>query len=70
MNPTDYFIFVLFIALGCFSMIAALFNLDWYFRTSAAQSFVNWFGRKGARIFYLLLGVLLIICGCLGIIYW
>ena len=36
MEPADYFILAVFIALGLFSLIAALFNLDWYFNTSGA----------------------------------
>ena len=70
MSPADYFIFVLFMALGCFSLVAALFNFEWYFQTSAALNFVRWFGRRGARWFYALLGLLLILCGALGMIYW
>ena len=70
MSPADYFIFVLFMALGCFSLVAALFNFEWFFQTSAAQNFVRWFGRRGARWFYALLGVLLMACGALGMIYW
>ena len=55
MEPTEYFILILFIALGIFSVIAAILNLDWYFQTSGAMTFVMWLGRKGARIFYALL---------------
>ena len=69
MEPADYFILVVFIALGLFSLIAALFNLDWYFNTSGASTFVHKFGRGGARIFYALLGLALIACGLLGIAY-
>ncbi|WP_321571508.1 immunity 17 family protein [Parabacteroides goldsteinii] len=47
-----------------------MFNFDWYFETSGATTFVNKFGRKGARIFYALLGLALIGCGTLGLIYW
>ena len=68
MGPPEYFILVLFIALGSFSIVAAIFNLDWYFKTSGAMTFVNWFGRGGARVFYALLGVGLIACGVLGLI--
>ena len=57
MEPTDYFILAVFIALGLFSLIAALFNLDWYFNTSGASTFVHKLGRGGARIFYALLGL-------------
>ena len=70
MEPTDYFILAIFIALGAFSLVAAIFNFDWYFETSGATTFVNKFGRKGARIFYALLRLALIGCGTLGLIYW
>ena len=68
--PTEYFILILFIALGIFSVIAAILNLDWYFQTSGAMTFVRWLGRKGARIFYALLGLGLIACGVAGLIFW
>lgn len=70
MEPSEYFILVLFIALGLFSIVAAIFNFDWYFKTSGAMTFVNWLGRSGARIFYVLLGMGLIACGVLGLVYW
>lgn len=70
MEPTDYFMLAIFVALGIFSLVAAIFNFDWYFETSGAVTFVNKFGRKGARIFYALLGAALIGCGILGLIYW
>ena len=69
MSPADYFIFVLFMALGCFSLVAALLNIEWYLQTSAAQNFVRWFGRSGSRWIYALLGLLLILCGAIGMIY-
>ena len=69
MDPSEYFILSLFIALGLFSIVAAICNFDWYFKTSGAMTFVNWFGR-GARIFYALLGIGLIACGALGLMYW
>lgn len=70
MEPSEYFILALFIALGVFSMVAAAFNFDWYFQTSGAMTFVRRFGRRGARIFYALLGVALIACGVAGLLYW
>lgn len=70
MDPSEYFILVLFIALGLFSIVAAAFNFDWYFETSGAMTFVKWLGRKGARIFYVLLGIGLITCGVAGLLYW
>ncbi len=70
MGPSEYFILILFIALGAFSIVAALFNFDWYFETSGATTFVRWLGRKGARVFYTLLGAGLIACGTAGLLYW
>lgn len=70
MGPSEYFILILFIALGAFSIVAALFDFDWYFETSGATTFVRWLGRKGARIFYALLGAGLIACGTAGLLYW
>ena len=70
MTPSEYFIFALFIGLGVFSVVAAVLDLEWYFQTSAAQTFVRWLGRTGARLFYVLLGVGLIACGVLAILYY
>lgn len=70
MGPSEYFILVLFIALGTFSIVAAALNLDWYFKTAAALTFVNWLGRTGARLFYVLLGLALIGCGVAGLMFW
>lgn len=70
MEPSEYMILAIFIALGLFSVVAALFNFDWYFETSGAMTFVKWLGRGGARIFYFLLGLALVTCGILGLLYW
>ena len=55
MTPSEYFIFALFIGLGVFSVVAAVLDLEWYFQSSAAQTFVRWLGRTGACLFYVLL---------------
>lgn len=70
MEPTEYFILILFIALGYSRLSLQILNLDWYFQTSGAMTFVRWLGRKGARIFYALLGLGLIACGVAGLIFW
>ena len=54
----------------CFIEWPEILNLDWYFQTSGAMTFVRWLGRKGARIFYALLGLGLIACGVAGLIFW
>ena len=70
MTPSEYFIFALFIGLGVFSVVAAVLDLEWYFQTRGAQTFVRWLGRTGARLFYVLLGIGLISCGVLAILYY
>jgi small neutral amino acid transporter SnatA (MarC family) len=70
MTPSEYIILILFILLGLFSIIAAIGNMDWYFQTEGARFFVRYFGRTGARVFYVLLGLALIACGVAGFIYW
>lgn len=63
MDTSEIIIFSIFIGLGLFSLIAAIRNYDWYFNTHGAMMFVKWFGRKGARVFYGALGLILIACG-------
>ncbi len=70
MAPSEYFILILFIALGLFSLVAAIWNIDWYFQTDGARMFVQRLGRNGARVFYILLGLALIACGVAGFVYW
>lgn len=59
----DYFIILLFVFLGLFLVAASAMNLEWFFRTNGASTFVNWLGRTGARILYGLLGLIQIVCG-------
>ena len=70
MAPSEYFILILFIALGLFSLVAAIWNIDWYFQTDGARMFVRRMGRNGARMFYALLGLALVACGVAGFIIW
>lgn len=68
MNKPDLLIFFIFIFLGTFSFIAALLNIKWFFNTQGAATIIRWFGRNGARIFYAVLGVILIACGITGLL--
>lgn len=68
MEPTEYLFLILFVVLGAFAVLAALLDLEWYFRTSGAQMFVRWLGRRGARIFYFILGIGLMACGLAGLL--
>lgn len=70
MAISEYFILSLFIFLGIVAIVASGSNADWFFKTSSASTFVHWLGRGGARIFYILLGIVLIACGITGFIHW
>lgn len=53
-------IVVIFIILaGLFSILASLFNWDFFFENRRAAIFMRLFGRKGSRVFYFILGLLL-----------
>ena len=70
MDSSEYFILFLFGVLGLVSLVAAVFDAEWYFETNAARFFVRQLGRKGARVFYFILGALLLTCAALGLLYW
>jgi small neutral amino acid transporter SnatA (MarC family) len=70
MDPSEYFILILFAILGFISTMAAIMDAEWYFETNAARFFVRHLGRKGARVFYFFLGILLMGCGVLGFVFW
>ena len=57
------FVDVLLVIAGLFSIISSIANWDWYFNNSRAQFFVKTFGRNGARVFYIVIGGLLIFLG-------
>ncbi len=54
---------VIFVLVGAFSLLSSVKNFDWFFNNSKAKSFVKIFGRNGARIFYSILGIFMIILG-------
>jgi hypothetical protein len=59
MNP-KYIVQGLFIVAGIISILAALFNWNWFFSSQNAQFVVRNIGRKWGRVFYGTLGVILI----------
>jgi hypothetical protein len=61
MNPVVTLIFTL--GAGFFSIAGAVFNWDWFMENSRARFFVQIFGRDGARVFYVILGLFLIVMG-------
>ena len=48
---------VLIIAAGLFTITGAGMDWNWFMMNSRARLFVWLFGRNGARIFYILLGL-------------
>lgn len=46
---------------GLFLIFVSLKNYDWYFESRRARYFTKLLGRKGARIFYALIGIIFII---------
>jgi small neutral amino acid transporter SnatA (MarC family) len=53
------------IAMGLFSLLGAILDWDWYMNHRKARFIVKILGRKGARIFYAILGLGLIVLGVL-----
>ena len=55
-----YLIQGIFVMVGLLAILASLFNWDWFFRSQNTRFIVQNVGRKQARLFYALLGVLMI----------
>ena len=58
-----YIIQALFVLVGLFSVMAALFNWNWFFTAHNSQFIVANVGRKRARLFYAAFGLLLVATG-------
>ena len=61
MNPIG----LLLIAGGAFAICGAIFDWDFFFNNYKARPIVALFGRNGARGFYFLLGMVIIVLGAL-----
>ncbi|MCQ3931630.1 MAG: hypothetical protein DPW16_14325 [Chloroflexi bacterium] len=59
--------FLLLFGAGAFTIVGAVMDWNWFMNSRRARFFVAIFGRMGARIFYVLLGLFII--GMAGIIY-
>lgn len=55
-----YIIQGIFVVVGLLAILASLFNWDWFFLSQNTQFIVHNVGRKRARLFYALLGLLMI----------
>ena len=58
-----YIIQALFVLVGLLALLAALFNWDWFFTAQNTQFVVANVGRKQARLFYAVIGVLMMATG-------
>lgn len=50
---------IMAIAFGTFTILASIFNWDFFFNDRKAKFMVRIFGRNGSRIFYALIGLAL-----------
>ena len=55
-----YFIQGIFAVVGLLAILASAFNWDWFFKSQNTRYIVSNVGRKRARLFYALLGLLMI----------
>ena len=53
------------ILIGLFSILGGILNWNWFMNNWRARFFVNILGRNGARIFYIGLGIFLVVVGVL-----
>jgi Immunity protein 17 len=53
-------------AMGVFSILAAVCDWDWYMNARKARFLVKILTRTGARVFYVILGIGLVVLGVLG----
>lgn len=58
-----YILQALFVIIGFISLIASILNWDWFFNAHNLQLIVNNVGRKKARLFYAIIGIMMIATG-------
>ena len=54
---TEWIPSVLLVGVGVFSIAGGVADWDWFMESSRARGFVRLFGRRGARVFYVALGL-------------
>jgi predicted permease len=54
---------ILFLLIGVFSISGVIFDWQWFWNNSRAVKLVNVISKKGAQIFYCVLGVVLVLIG-------
>jgi hypothetical protein len=63
MNLEHFFVGGVAVLLGGLALLAAIHNRDWYYQLPKTRWIENRWGRRGARIFYAILGVALLALG-------
>jgi len=61
MNPPGFIL----IAIGLFSFAGGVFNWNWFMNTRRARALVRSIRPVGARVFYMVLGIIVIVFGVL-----
>jgi small neutral amino acid transporter SnatA (MarC family) len=56
---------ILLIAAGLFAIAGAVLNWEWFMNARKARTIVGLFGRTGARVFYVILGLFLCVLSAL-----
>lgn len=59
-----YIIQGIFVLIGSLSILASIFNWDWFYTAQNTRFIVGNVGRNRARLFYAVLGVLMIATAC------
>ncbi len=67
MKTVEILMGIIFIMTGSLSLISALKNAEWFFKTTNATFLVKIFGRNISRIIYGIAGVAIIMLGILFI---
>ena len=58
-----YIIQSVFVLVGILSLMASVFNWEWFFTAQNSQFIVRILGRNKSRIFYAILGLAMIVAG-------
>ena len=56
---------LILVGTGLFSIVGAVLNKDWFMNNRKARPLVRLLSRNGARVFYIMLGVALVVLGAL-----
>ena len=56
---------LIFVASGVFSILGAIFDWEWFMNSRKARFLVRIITRNGARLFYGILGLALVVLGVL-----